>query len=90
MVLQENIGFVQFLFINQWCLLLGDSVLCEIYILLKLIDCIVKAALNHVNFNLAKMTKLSTKAEKIFQLIIYTLFKSPSTSTPPPPPVLSN
>ena len=30
--------------------------MCEIYILLKLRDCIIKAALNHVNFNPAKMT----------------------------------
>ena len=49
----------------------------------KLIDCIVKAALNHVNFNPAKMTKLLTKPEKIFQLIIYILFRSPSISNLP-------
>ena len=34
---------VQFLSINQRCSLLGDSILCDIYILLKL-DCVVKAA----------------------------------------------
>ena len=84
----KNIGFEQFLFINQSCLLLGDFVLCEIYILLKIIDCTIKAAVNHVNFNPAKMTKLLTKPEKIFQLIIYGLFRSPSTSTPQPAPRL--
>ena len=55
MILKENIGFVQFLSMNQQCSLFGDSTLCEIYILLKL-DCIVKAVLNHVNLNLAKTT----------------------------------
>ena len=55
MILKESIGFVQFLSINQQCSLLGDSILCEIYILLKL-DCVVKAALNHVNLNQAKTT----------------------------------
>ena len=55
MILKENIGFVQFLSINRQCLLLGDSIFCEIYILLKL-DCIIKSALNHVNLNLAKTT----------------------------------
>ena len=55
MVLKENIGFVQHLSINQQCSLLGDSILCEIYILLKL-DCFVTSALNHVNLNLAKTT----------------------------------
>ena len=89
MILKENTAFVQFLSINQLCLPLGDSVLCEIYILLKLIGCIVKGALNHVNFNPDKMTKLLTKPEKIFQLTIYTLFRSPFTSTPSLP-VLSN
>ena len=58
--------------------------MCEIYILLKLIDCIIRAALNHVNFNPTKMTKLLTTPEKIFQLIIYTLFRSNFTSAPPP------
>ena len=53
MFLKENIGFVQFLSINQQCSLLGDSILCEIYILLKL-HCVVKDALNHVNMNQAK------------------------------------
>ena len=41
--------------INQQCLLLGDSILCEIYILL-MVDCVMKSALNHVNLNLAKIT----------------------------------
>ena len=43
MILKEHVGFVQIFFINQQCSLLGDSILCEIYILLKL-DCVVKAA----------------------------------------------
>ena len=55
MILKEHIGFVQFLSINQQCSLLGDSILCAIYILRKL-DCVVKSALNHVNLNLAKAT----------------------------------
>ena len=54
-IIKENTGFVQFLSINQQCLILGDSILCEIYILLKL-DCVIKSALNHVNLNLAKIT----------------------------------
>ena len=44
-----------FLSINQQCSLLGDSILCEIYILLKL-NCIRKSALNHVNLNVNKTT----------------------------------
>ena len=47
MILKENIGFVQFLSINQQSSLLGDSILHKVYILLKL-DCTVKSVLNHV------------------------------------------
>ena len=39
--------------INQQCSPVGDSILCEINILLKL-DCVINAALNHFNLNLAK------------------------------------
>ena len=64
MILKENIGFVQFLSINQHCSLLEDSILCEIYILLEL-DCIVKSALNHVNLNLAKTANYQQKLKKL-------------------------